>query len=169
MAVGIGASSHGSQLTVQPSAGFQLASLGYVPAGLTRREYAYLPALVPAASGQTVYGSRIPIVSSGLSGPSPETMAAVARLEADGIRSVWLRYSSTPPATNYIEVTERAAQSGQPLAGTESFTIGGVPATLVQQGDQITIQLVRSGTSIMIHTNLSRRDTLLVAQSLVWD
>src|SRR5581483_7872483 len=83
---GIGADQ--GTIAVAPTPSFQVLATGYVPDGLTHREYAYLPSR-PSGS----VPPKAAVGSEGTSA-SARSLEAVKRLGEDQRGGVWLRFAS---------------------------------------------------------------------------
>lgn len=181
LGTGFAMSGDGKEFILQPPPPFQVATLGYIPAGLTQRATSYVPAQQPGvpqlpAISSAGAGSYGPIASPGAAGsaaPNPSRQARdldmVQRLsaEAEGGGALWFRYFS-PLDDRSVEITELSAKPGQMLPTGERLMVSGNPATIQRQGGDTILTLVAYGTRITIQTNLDRTETVKVAQSLHW-
>ncbi|MGI8687737.1 MAG: hypothetical protein ACR2M3_04080 [Thermomicrobiales bacterium] len=175
---GFAMSGDGKEFILQPPPPFRVATLGYIPAGLTQRATSYVPAQQPGvpqlpAISSAGDGSIASPGAAGSAAPNPSRQARdldmVQRLsaEAEGGGALWFRYFS-PSDDRSVEITELSAKPGQMLPAGERLMISGNPATIQQQGGDTILTLVAYGTRVTIQTNLGRTETVKVAQSLHW-
>ncbi|HYM97994.1 MAG TPA: hypothetical protein VET26_11890 [Candidatus Sulfotelmatobacter sp.] len=144
-----------------------MAQLGYVPAALTQREYTYVPPVTPSS---TALGIRTVTAGTATNGSplSDQTMREIRQLLADGRGGTLFRYSS-PSSAGYLQATEQPAGHGQSLPVGDSIVVGGVQATVRQEGDTTTLFLIRYGTFVTIQTNLGKQEASKVAEGLAWN
>jgi hypothetical protein len=160
---GIGVSSRGT-IEVSPKAGFRIAQLGYIPSGLTQREYSYIPPTVsPSTPKRTVTATTngTPV--------SEETLRAVSQLAVDGRGALFFRYSAPGAVASYLEVTQQPLRIGQTLPAGELVAAGAVGAIVVHEGVVTKLFVMEFGTLVTIQTNLGGQDAVKVAQALTWN
>ena len=159
---GIGVSSRGT-IEVSPKASFRIAQLGYIPSGLTHREYAYIPPTVSPSTPQ-----RIVTLTTNGSPVSEETLTAVSQLPADGRGALFLRYSAPGAVASYLEVTQQPLRTEQTLPAGELVAVGAVGAIVVHEGVVTKLFVMEFGTLVTIQTNLGGQEAVKVAQALTW-
>jgi len=160
---GIAVSSRGT-IEVSPKASFRIAQLGYVPSGLTQREYTYMPPTSSPSAPQ-----RIVTVTTDGSPVSEETVTAMSQLPADGRSALFLRYRAPGAVASYLEVTQQPLRIGQSLPAGELVAVGTVGAIVVQEGLVTKLFLTEFGTLVTIQTNLGSQEAVQVAQALTWN
>jgi hypothetical protein len=160
---GISVSSRGI-IEVSPKASFRIAQLGYIPLGLTQREYTYVPPTVSPSTPQ-----RIVTLTTAGSPVSEETLTAVSQLPADGRGALFLRYSAPGAVASYLEVTQQPLRIGQSVPAGELVAVGAVGAIVVHEGAVTRLFLTEFGTLVTIQTNLGGHEAVQVAQGLTWN
>lgn len=153
---------------------FHLYVPKYIPAGLPQRRLSWMPtpkpgldswvisALGPCSSAASRMGCNRRITD----GPHHEPPPAFDRLRADRIETAWMAWAAPPPGTGYLEIAERAMQTGVSLLPGMSIIVKDAPASIARAGSETTLDLALAGVRITIKTNLGNAEALRVADSL---
>ncbi len=146
---------------IKPAAPFQVAQLAPVPNGLSNPIVTYIPASTPGTpSSQAVSISK--------ASDTTDVRPMISRLSATGVATLWLHFAASAPGTGYLDIVERAADPGETLPAGDAVTVGGVPATVSQDGADTVVALDHDGTVVTLRTNLGRAAALNVAGLLSW-
>lgn len=142
---------------VTPPLPFHVLNPQYVPAGLTLREFSRLPGRANEWSASLLSGG------ASLSA-SPER--EVTRLNAAGIDGVYLRFEAPPPGTGYVTIVEQATTGAPVPTSGQATVLGGVQASVGQEGPVTTVSLDRNGAIVTISTDLGPQEATRLAASL---